>query len=410
MNFTQSFKLALKSLMTSKMRALLTMLGIIIGVAAVIVITSLGNGMQQMMNEQFDKLGANLIQVQIWGTGDSSRTISPDDMYALQEKYPQYFAGVSPYVSPQGAIIRQGSEEYSRTSVYGVSEAFFDASRGQTMSGEQLAQGRFLQYIDVVRYQNVCVIGSYLAEDMFRGDALGKTLTISGTPYTVIGILAEQAGSEEGSGDDVIFIPYGNVLQLNGASEVSLYLFTSAGKDAASSAKGIIEHRLYKTFQSSDYYYVMTSAEMMDSMNMMVNTMMVVLVAIAAISLLVGGIGIMNIMLVSVTERTREIGIRKSLGAKRRDIRGQFIIEAGTTSAIGGLIGILFGVLLAQVAGTLIGAIMVAQMGSGTFNAIPAASSIAVAFGVSVGIGILFGYLPANKAASLNPIDALRYD
>ena len=410
MNFTQSFKLAIKSLMTSKMRALLTMLGIIIGVAAVIVITSLGNGMQNYMNAQFDQLGANLIQVQVWSAGDNSRTITPDDMYELQEKYPQYLSGVSPYVSTQGAVVRQGSEEYSRTSIYGVSEAFFEASRGQTINGEHLAEGRFLQYIDVARYQNVCVIGSYLAQDMFRGDALGKTLTISGTPYTVVGVLAEQSSSEEGSSDDVLYIPYGNVLQLNGAAEVGLYLFTSAGQDSSSAAKGIIENRLYKAFQSSDYYYVMTSAELMDSMNMILNTMMVVLVAIAAISLLVGGIGIMNIMLVSVTERTREIGIRKSLGAKRRDIRGQFIIEAGTTSAIGGVIGIAVGILLAQLASTLIGAIMVSQMGSGTFTAVPAASSIAVAFGVSVGIGVLFGYLPANKAAALNPIDALRYD
>ena len=143
-------------------------------------------------------------------------------------------------------------------------------------------------------------------------------------------------------------------------------------------------------------------------MNAMMGTMMAVLVAIAAISLLVGGIGIMNIMLVSVTERTREIGIRKSLGAKRKDIRGQFIIEAGTTSAIGGVLGILVGIGLA---GSLIGGMMTSSMGGGsTFSAVPNLSSVAVAFGVSVGIGILFGYLPAKKAAALNPIDALRYE
>ena len=150
---------------------------------------------------------------------------------------------------------------------------------------------------------------------------------------------------------------------------------------------------------------------MMDAMNTMMSTMMLVLVAIAAISLLVGGIGIMNIMLVSVTERTREIGIRKSLGAKRKDIRGQFIIEAGTTSAIGGVLGIGVGIGLAQLAGGLIGGMMAAQMGgNATFSAVPTLGSVAIAFGVSVGIGVLFGYLPANKAARLNPIDALRYD
>ncbi len=409
MNFSQSFRLAVKSLMTSKMRALLTMLGIIIGVAAVIVITSLGNGMQMMMNQQFESLGANLIQVSIFGRGGGSRTIQPEDMYALAEKYPQYIAGVSPYVSTQ-AVVRKGIDEFKRTSIYGVSEAFYDAARGQALSGETLREGRFLTYIDVERYQNVCVIGSYLEQAAFRGDALGKTLTIGGAPYTVVGVLKEQARSEEGSGDDLIFIPYGSALRANGMADASLYLFNSTGRDTASTAKGIIEARLFQTFQSSDYYFVMTSAEMMDAMNTMISTLMVVLVAIAAISLLVGGIGIMNIMLVSVTERTREIGIRKSLGAKGRDIRGQFVIEAGTTSAVGGALGIGLGILLAQAAGVLIGGMMAGQNGGGGFSAVPTVGAIAIAFGVSVAIGILFGYLPANKAAKLNPIDALRYD
>ena len=409
MNFGQSFRLALKSLMTSKMRALLTMLGIIIGVGAVIVITSLGNGMQNMMNEQFEKLGANLVQVQLFMYGGDSRSVDPDDMYELVDKYPQYISGVTPYVSAQLAV-RQGSEDFERTSIYGVGETFLN-ERGATMSGQNLGKGRFISYIDAARYQNVCVIGAYLEEEAFQGDALGKQLSIGGEHFTVIGVLEKNSDMSEGSGDDIIYLPYTTALRLSGSADASMYMFISTSKDTAATAKGIIENRLYKTFQSSDYYFVMTSAEMMDAMNAMMGTMMAVLVAIAAISLLVGGIGIMNIMLVSVTERTREIGIRKSLGAKRKDIRGQFIIEAGTTSAIGGVLGILVGIGLASLAGSLIGGMMTSSMGGGsTFSAVPNLSSVAVAFGVSVGIGILFGYLPAKKAAALNPIDALRYE
>ena len=370
MNFGQSFRLALKSLMTSKMRALLTMLGIIIGVGAVIVITSLGNGMQNMMNEQFEKLGANLVQVQLFMYGGDSRSVDPDDMYELVDKYPQYISGVTPYVSAQLAV-RQGSEDFERTSIYGVGETFLN-ERGATMSGQNLGKGRFISYIDAARYQNVCVIGAYLEEEAFQGDALGKQLSIGGEHFTVIGVLEKNSDMSEGSGDDIIYLPYTTALRLSGSADASMYMFTSTSKDTAATAKGIIENRLYKTFQSSDYYFVMTSAEMMDAMNAMMGTMMAVLVAIAAISLLVGGIGIMNIMLVSVTERTREIGIRKSLGAKRKDIRGQFIIEAGTTSAIGGVLGILVGIGLASLAGSLIGGMMTSSMGGGsTFSAVP---------------------------------------
>lgn len=410
MNFAQSFKLAIKSLKTSKMRSFLTMLGIIIGVAAVIVIISLGNGMQNMMDDQFNKMGANLIQVQIGGRGDgSSRTVTPDDMYALVGKYPKYLSGVTPYITPQ-AKVRRGSTEFDHTKILGVSEVFYNTKSLQTMSGESVGEGRFLQYIDVDRYQNVCVIGSYLSQNAFHDDALGKTLSLDGVPYTVVGVLNENADGTEGSGDDVVYIPYVNAMRINSQSEANFYLFTSTSRDTATAAKGIVENRLYKTFQDTDAYFVVTAAEMMDSMNAMMNTMMVVLVAIAAISLLVGGIGIMNIMLVSVTERTREIGIRKSLGAKRKDIRRQFIIEAGTTSALGGLVGILMGMLLARGAGVLINGLMSNMSGGTTFSAAPTLAAVGISFGVSVGIGVLFGYLPANKAAKLNPIDALRYE
>ena len=413
MNFTQSFKLALKSLKTSKMRAFLTMLGIIIGVGAVIVILSLGNGMTNMMNSQFEKMGSNLIQVMTYGRGTGgTRDVDVEDLYELVDKYPQYLTGVTPYVSAS-AKVRYQTDDYDRTSVYGVSEAFFKEDTKGTMQGETLAEGRFLSYIDVDRHQNVCVIGDYLAQTAFRGDAMGKTISLSGVPYTVIGVLSKSGDSSEGSADDVIYIPYENAQRMGGGSMggvSSMFLVTCTSRDTAAAAKGIVEKRLYKTYQSSDYYMVMTSAEMMDAMNTMMNTMMIVLVAIAAISLVVGGIGIMNIMLVSVTERTREIGIRKSLGAKQKDIRGQFVIEAGTTSAVGGVLGIGFGLLLARLATMIVGSIMASSMSGGTFSAVPTAADIAISFGVSVGIGVLFGYLPANKAAKLNPIDALRYD
>ncbi len=406
MNFGQSFRLAVKSLMTSKMRSLLTMLGIIIGVAAVIIITSLGNGMQNYMNDQFEEMGSNLVQAQVYLTG-SSLDVKADDMYALVEKYPQYLSGVTPYNSIQGTV-RQGSDEFKRTSVYGVGETFYNVNKNTIMTGSSLGKGRFLSYVDVEREMAVCVIGSYLEQEAFGGDALGKTLTVSGAPFTVVGVLDQSGDSSEGSSDDCIYIPYTQANRLGGSQWYVLYMFTSTDRSTAAAAKGIVENRLFKAYHDTDYYVVLTSAEMMDAMDSMVNLLMAILTLIAAISLLVGGIGIMNIMLVSVTERTREIGIRKSLGAKGRDIRSQFIIEAGTTSAIGGGIGIVLGIIMANAITNVIA--LVLGTGNDGFVAMPTLQGIAVAFGVSVAIGILFGYLPANKAAKLNPIDALRYD
>nr|WP_317323057.1 ABC transporter permease [uncultured Flavonifractor sp.] len=406
MKIGQSFRLAIKSLLTSKVRALLTMLGIIIGVAAVIVIVSLGNGMQQYMNSQFEQVGVNMIQVGIYSYG-GNREAGPDDFYKLAEKYPQYIDSVSPYLNAT-AVVRQGAEEYERTKVYGVSETMYNDEKGQTATGDRLAEGRFLSYVDVERNQKVCVIGSYLNQAMFGGQGVGRSLTVSGVSYTVIGTLHEKAGSTEGSGDDQIYLPYGLVEQLNaGGMGMESYLVSSTSKDTSAAAKGVIERMLMRIYGDSSDYIVMTSAEMMDMMDSMLGVLMTILVVIAAISLVVGGIGIMNIMLVSVTERTREIGIRKSLGAKGRDIRSQFIIEAGTTSAIGGVIGIVLGIVMANVFTAVVGIVMPEAEG---FSAIPTPVGILVSFGVSVGIGILFGYLPANKAAKLNPIDALRYD
>ena len=416
MNFTQSFRLAIKSLTTSKMRALLTMLGIIIGVGAVIVILSLGNGLTGMVQQQVDKMGINLIQAQIWAPGDMGMP-DPQDMYNLVEKNSDILTGVSPYINISG-VVRHGNEKYDRTHVYGVSEVMYNPATNYTMDGEQITKGRFINYMDVERRESVCVIGAYLEQEAFGGDALGKTLSINGRTLTVVGVLSRNAELEmlPGSQDDQVYLPYETALEIIGDRWVGLYLFTSTSGDTAQAAKSILVGYLNDFFRTDDgeyeYYYITTMAEQANMINGMMGVAMGVLVAIAAISLLVGGIGIMNIMLVSVTERTREIGVRKSLGAKRRDIRSQFVIEAGTTSAIGGLLGIGFGCLLAKALEMLLGGMLISSMGvSGvTFNATPTLGAILLSFGVSVGIGVLFGYLPANKAAKLNPIDALRYD
>ena len=419
MNVTQSFKLALKSLRTSKMRAFLTMLGIIIGVAAVIIIISLGNGLTGMVEQQVEKVGVNQIYAYTWGMGDgTTKNITPEEMYAFIGAHPDLFDGITPWVSG-GQGIRCGSEEYEKTGIYGVSEAMYRPQTGTTLDGDTLARGRYLQYVDVINRQNVCVIGAYLEQEAFRGDALGKTLSIGGIPYTVVGVLEQNSDTmSEGGGDDRVYIPYENAMQLSGSRFVSLYQITAASRDTVMEAQALLLDFLQTFYQDEtgehiyDYYYVQSMLDQVNQINAMMGIAMMVLIAIAAISLLVGGIGIMNIMLVSVTERTREIGIRKSLGAKRKDIRRQFIIEAGTTSALGGFAGILLGCLVAMGIGSLFGGILVQSLGASgiTFNATPTLSAVLVSFGVSVGIGVLFGYLPANKAAKLNPIDALRYE
>ena len=417
MNFSQSFKLAVKSLRTSKMRAFLTMLGIIIGVGAVIVIISLGNGLTGMVEQQVEKVGVTQIYAYTWGMGDgTTNNITPEEMYAFVEQHPEAFGGITPWVSGSTGV-RHGNTEFKKTNIYGVSEAMYRPETGTTLDGSTLARGRYLQYVDVAMRQPVCVIGAYLEQEAFHGDALGKTLLLSGIPYTVVGVLAQNSDTlREGGGDDAVYIPYQNAMELSGASYVSLYQITAVSRDAVPTAQALLRDFLQAFYKDEDAWYNAYLVEsMLDQVNMinsMMTLAMAVLVAIAAISLLVGGIGIMNIMLVSVTERTREIGIRKSLGAKRRDIRRQFIIEAGTTSAIGGLLGIIFGCLMALGIGSLLGGMLLSQMGvSGlTFNATPTLGAITVSFGVSVGIGVLFGYLPANKAAKLNPIDALRYE
>lgn len=391
MGFTQAFKLAFKSLSGSKMRAFLTMLGIIIGVASVIILVSLMQGMTGEVTSMFEDMGTNTLTVTVTGRG-SSRTVDTDDMYALYEENTDTFMGMSPTVSVMGSVkTGTDSDSFSSTGVTGVSEQYAEISK------LTLREGRFISYADLEARGRVAVVGTYVA-NMLGGDAVGQTIKVNGNALTVVGVLEEQDDSSEGSADDCIYLPYTTASKLTFGA-ISSFLF--ATRDASLNSEGttLIDNALYAVFQNDDYYMISDMQEMVDSMTEMTNMMTMVLVGIAGISLLVGGIGIMNIMLVSVTERTREIGIRKSLGAKKKDIMRQFVIEAGTTSALGGVIGIVFGSVVAVIAGQIIG-----------MTTTPSVGAVAISFGVSVFIGVFFGFMPANKAAKLNPIDALRYD
>jgi putative ABC transport system permease protein len=395
--FLQAFRLAVNSIMKSKVRAFLTMLGIIIGVGAVTVIVGMGNGMKNYISESFESMGTNLINVNIQGRG-SSRSVDVEDLYALVSKNQDVLSYVSPIVNVNGTV-KIGSEEMSSTGVTGVGEDYM------TIRKYSLSDGRFIQYIDNLRRQKVCVVGSYLSTAYFNGSAVGGTLKINGTTFTVVGVLSEEADSTEGSTDDAIYIPYSLAAKISWTGQISSFAFSGASEDNIQDAVTLIKNALNEVYGSGDYYTVTSMTEMLSMVTEMINVVVIVLGAIAAISLFVGGIGIMNIMLVSVTERTREIGIRKSLGAKQRDILQQFVIEAATTSALGGLLGIGFGVFLSSVATNIITALTETEI-----SVSPSSAAVMGAFAVSVGIGIIFGFLPARKAAKLNPIDALRYE
>ena len=396
MSILESFALAVKNILSSKTRTLLTMLGIVIGVAAVIVIVGLGNGLEQYMTDSFSGLGTNTLTVSVSSRG-STRSLSVDDMYDIVEENSQYLDLCSPTVTMPG-MVKIGSDTLSATSVQGVSEEYLD------IAGLTVESGRNLLYSDMVSRTRVCVVGAYLNLAYFGGSAVGQTLRVYGQSYTIVGVLAQQEDIlEEGGSDDCLYLPYTTAARV--AGEVSSYTITMVDENYIDESVTALESALYAVFASDSYYTVTSMAEMVETMTSMINILVGVLAGIAAISLVVGGIGIMNIMLVSVTERTREIGIRKALGAKERYIMQQFVIEAACTSALGGVIGILFGDLLSIAASRV-----VTQLMEETLAVSPTLAAVAVAFGISVGIGILFGYLPAKKAAVLNPIDALHYD
>ena len=397
----ETFKQAIQNVWSNKVRTFLTMLGIIIGVMAVIVIVGLGNGMTHMMQDFYSDMGSDILAVNVMTA--STRTVEVSDVYNIINQKPEYYRGLSPIASAGGDTLRVAGEKYRRTNISGVNEDY------TTINNYKVAKGRGIQYTDLIDNKNICVIGDYVDRRIFGGNGLGSTLKVGASEYRIVGVLegrSKPASQYEGGNDDIVLVPYTTLMSVNNTSSVSEYYVVLQDADHSDEAQEFLQSRLKKLVSKDDYVYVMSLSAAMSQMSSMINIMVGVLTAIAGISLLVGGIGIMNIMLVSVTERTREIGIRKAMGAKERTILAQFVTEAATTSALGGTLGIILGYIVSAIANQVLP--MFTDGMDVTVS--PSFNSIAAAFGISVFIGVLFGYLPAKRAARLNPIDALRYD
>lgn len=392
MGIIRPFKMAMDSILSNKTRSFLTMLGSIIGVASVIALMAIGQGSTNQITEQIAAAGTNLLTVNVMGRG--SNTLDPDEMLEFIEASPELYEYVAPVVSGNGIMLKNGNKNTSTTSLTGTNGNYDD------IKNLELEEGRYLTDSDVNNRLRVAVIGTYVKNELFGGlSPLGEQVKINGMPFTVVGVLEETQDSEESTADDAIVIPYTVATRLLRNGVVRTYMVQAADSDMVELAKAGLESFLGKKFEGDSTYTITDQKELMETMNETMGTMTMMLGGIAGISLLVAGIGIMNIMLVSVTERTREIGIRKAIGAKRSNILTQFLIESAVISSLGGLMGIVLGVWLGS---TL-----------GTFMDIPAAvdiGTVVLAFVFSFAMGVFFGYYPANKASKLNPIDALRFE
>lgn len=390
----QSFKMALKSIWGNKMRSFLTMLGIIIGVASVIILVSIVNGYMSYMVESFASMGVNRITVRY--TALPSRSIDVDEFYEFYEENEELFESMTPNVSVS-ATVKHGTDTMDATTVGGYSEEYLD------IVDYEIDYGRNLLYSDMASRQKVAVIGAYVASELYGSSqsAVGETIKLNGDPYTIVGVVERQTENasdfDDGCTDDFVWIPYSRAVKMSRNATISNYIFTSRDISESEACTEALEDFLYEKMKSDSLYSVTAMSELMDSLNEQIAMMSMMLGGIAGISLLVAGVGVMNIMLVSVTERTREIGIRKALGAKKRVIMQQFVIEAAVTSTIGGIFGIIIGALASTGIGALMG-----------IEAPPTVTAVVISFSVSVGIGLIFGYMPASRAAKLNPIDALR--
>ena len=402
-------RVAVSSLTAHTMRTVLTMLGIVIGVAAVIALVAAGTGAQAQVVSQFQSLGSNLVTVTALsnfgfsqgGLQQSSRTLTMNDVNAIKSLATSV-SQVAPLYSANATVTYGGST--TSTTINGVTEEY------ATVRNTTVTRGRFLTQEDNDNVAMVVVLGTSVVEDLFGNsevNAIGETVRINRQNYEVIGVLKSKGQSGPQNQDDVIIMPLRTAqLKLGGAGtitlrSINLQVRTAEEMDLAQAQVTAILRTLHGLATGADNdFLVQNQADILSSVAETSGTFTTLLGSIAAISLLVGGIGIMNIMLVSVTERTREIGLRKAVGAKRGDILVQFLTEAIVMSALGGVVGVALGVVGAQIITPLLG----------SSQAVVTSQSVVLALAVSLAIGVFFGLYPANRAASLNPIDALRYE
>lgn len=389
----QSVKMAWKSISSNKMRSFLTMLGIIIGVLALVVLVSLVSGATSSVNDQISSMGANLIQVSVMDDKDKPVKLSDLEDLAEEEEIRE--------TAPVAQINSTASTTYAEETavVYGTTGAYSDIMQ------QELYSGRFLKNTDVDNHTNVAVINAGLATEVLgRMDVVGETIKLDGVSYMVVGMLQADDSDTSTTQTYEAYIPYTSLVRLTDSvsMEITSFYVSAVSEESLDPAEEVVTEMLMERFdQDEDAFTVINQSTIMEAMESVNSILSLLLGGIAGISLLVGGIGIMNIMLVSVTERTREIGIRKAIGAGRGVIMLQFLIEALMISLMGCAIGILLSWITLQV-------ISVIGKDSMTFALSPGVVWIAVVF--SILIGVVFGIYPANKAAKKKPIDALRYN
>lgn len=389
MDFSQAVRLAIAGIKSNKMRSFLTMLGVIIGVSTVIILVSVGQGSAQQVTGQIESLGSNLISVNIRGRGDV-KGLSYQDALKLGDR--PAVSGIAPTLSGN-VTVKYGTKE-AETSLEGTNDQYAKVRNQKT------GQGRFLLPVDIDYRQKVVLLGSEVSSKLFGfGNPLGQEVKINGVKFKVVGVLEKKGSSFGGSGDDKVVIPITTAMRLLANPQISSISLQVKSKEDVDLVVSQLESALLRKFKDEDNYRVFNQAEMLSTMNQVTGTLTMMLGGIAGVSLLVGGIGIMNIMLVSVTERTREIGIRKAIGAKRRDILRQFLVEAVVISSMGGILGILVGILGSKAIGALMNMTLVTSP-----------QIMLLAFSFSVLVGVVFGLFPANKASRLKPIDALRFE
>lgn len=393
MTIFRTTKMAFKSIMHNKMRSILTMLGIIIGVWSVITLVSVIQGVQRQTMEAYSRMGSNIINA-YWGTYGSGEKDITDDFFDECASLKKYILGVTS-TNSSNITAKYKSKTLSNSRVYMASDTF------DVCMGTNLVSGRSIGYADIKNKVKVCVLGSYPAKEFFGlEDPIGKQIRLGGVYYTVIGVYESQYNNSEWSTDNLIAVPRTCQRSL-GVSNGNNGDFNIKCKDKESLDMAMYLINTWLTQHlplNNSYHSVYSNQQWQEQEQEALDMFTLVVAGIAGISLLVGGIGIMNIMLVSVAERTREIGIRLSIGAKRKDIITQFLIEASVISACGGIIGIV------------LGAVTSAMLSSAFFQAVylPSVFIIILAFAFSVVLGVFFGFYPANKASKMQPVDALR--